>query len=294
MNSIQLEYFLNIARSGSFTAAARNLHLTQPALSKQIRLLEEELGSLLFIRRPHGIRLTPEGRKLQEEADEIIRRIRNIPAEISELHHTVSGDLNIVCTNFLSRTIMPDLLKRLLEKYPGICPRIRETTARQQPEMLLNGSVDIGLGNLYHLGKHLSCHPIFKSELVLIRSVHSPLAKKKKLTRQDIAGQKLICYPQSSIIYDMVSQIFQPNPPNVFMESQSSATIIELVKENFGIAFVPDYLIEPERRAGIIIGGFHSGMEMTITYHYNPDRALTPQTKAFIEVIRSKFNLQEE
>ncbi|MBO4630991.1 MAG: LysR family transcriptional regulator [Lentisphaeria bacterium] len=178
MNSIQLEYFLSIARMGSFTAASRNLHLTQPALSKQIQQLEEELGALLFIRRPHGIRLTPEGKKLLKEAEEIIRRIRNIPAELNDLHHTVSGELNIVCTNFLSRTIMPGLLKRLLEKYPGICPRIRETTARQHPEMLMNGSADIGLGNIYQLGKQLSCHPIFKSELVLIRSVLSPLAQK--------------------------------------------------------------------------------------------------------------------
>ena len=61
MNSIQLEYFLCIAQTGSFTKASHKLFLTQPALSKQIRLLEEELGTLLFIRRPHGIRLTPEG-----------------------------------------------------------------------------------------------------------------------------------------------------------------------------------------------------------------------------------------
>lgn len=294
MNSIQLEYFLSIARTGSFTAASKALYLTQPALSKQIRLLEEELGTLLFIRRPHGIRLTPEGRRLLEEADEIIRRIRNIPSEISDLHHTVSGDLNLVCTNFLSRTTMPGLLKRLLEKYPGICPRIRETYARQHPEMLLNGTADIGLGCIHNLGRQLACFPIFKSELVLIRSVHSPLASKKKLSRKDIAGQKMICYPQNTIMHEMISQIMQPYGLNVFMESQSSATIIELVKENFGLGFVPDYLIEPERRSGIIIGGFHSGMEMTITYHYSPDRPLTPPAKAFIEVIREKFNLQDE
>ena len=189
---------------------------------------------------------------------------------------------------------MPGLLKRLLEKYPGICPRIRETPAREHPDMLLNGTADIGLGNIFQLGRQLACFPIFKSELVLIRSVHSVLAKKKRLSRQDIAGQKMICYPRSSLMYDMITRIMHPYPLNVFMESQSSATIIELVKENFGLGFVPDYLIEPERRSGIVIGGFHSGMEMTITYHYNPERPLTPQAKAFIEVIREKFNLPEE
>ncbi len=294
MNSIQLEYFLCIAQTGSFTKASHKLFLTQPALSKQIRLLEEELGTLLFIRRPHGVRLTPAGRKLQEEAAEIIRKIRSIPAVINDLQHTVSGELNIVCTNYLSRQIMPGLLKRLLEKYPGICPRIRETAARQQPEMLMNGSADIGLGNIYQFGEHLSCHPIFKSEMVLIRSERSPLAKKKRLTREDIAGEKLISYLQGSLMYEMTSRILDPLPMNVFMESQSSATIIELVKENFGIAFVPDYLIEPEKRIGIVVGGFKSNVELTITYHYDPQRELTPQAKAFIEVIRERFNLPEE
>ena len=283
MNSVQLEYFLRIAQTGSFTKAARSLHLTQPALSKQIQLLEEELGSLLFIRHSHGVHLTPEGRKLQTEALEIIRRIRNIPSEINNFRNTISGDLNIVCTLVLSRTIMPGLLKRLLEKYPGICPRIRETPAREQPELLMNGSADIGLGNIYSLGK---------SDLVLIRSMRSPLAKKKKLSLEDIAGEKLICYPRTSLMYDMVSRILQPHPLNVFMESQSSTTIIELVKENFGIAFVPDYLIEPEKRPGIIVGGFRSGLEITVTYHYDPERSLTPQAKAFIEIIRERFNLE--
>ena len=295
MNSIQLEYFLCIAQTGSFTKASQKLFLTQPALSKQIRLLEEELGTLLFIRRPHGVRLTPEGRKLREEATEIIRKIRSIPAVINDLQHVVSGELNIVCTNYLSRQIMPGLLKRLLEKYPGICPRIRETAARQQPEMLMNGSADIGLGNIYQFGEHhLSCHPIFKSEMVLIRSERSPLAKKKRLTLEDIAGEKLISYLQGSLMYEMTSRILDPLPMNVFMESQSSATIIELVKENFGIAFVPDYLIEPEKRIGIVVGGFKSNVELTITYHYDPQRQLTPQARAFIEVIREKFNLPEE
>ena len=292
MNSIQLEYFLRIAQTGSFTKAARSLHLTQPALSKQIQLLEEELGSLLFIRHSHGVHLTPEGRKLQTEALEIIRRIRNIPSEINNFRNTISGDLNIVCTPVLSRTIIPELLKRLLEKYPGICPRIRETPAREQPELLMNGSADIGLGNIFHLGTQLACHPIFKSDLVLIRSMRSPLAKKRKLSLEDIAGEKLICYPRTSLMYDMVSRILQPHPLNVFMESQSSTTIIELVRENFGIAFVPDYLIEPEKRPGIIVGGFQSGMEITVSYHYDPERSLTPQAKAFIEIIRERFNLE--
>ena len=98
MNSKQLEYFLAVAQSGSFTAAARRLYISQPALSKQLRLLEEELGAPLLVRRPHGVILTSEGRKLAEQAMEVLRIIRDIPAAITDIHHHVSGDLNIACS----------------------------------------------------------------------------------------------------------------------------------------------------------------------------------------------------
>ena len=156
MNSIQLEYFLNVAKCGSFTVAAKKLFISQPALSKQVRLLEEELGTLLFIRLPNGVNLTPEGKKLLEQSEDIIRRIKNIPSILNDLHHTVSGELNIVCGSFLSRKLMPDLLKRLLARYPGICPRIREMRTTLQPGLLLNGAADIGIGSTFQNEERLS------------------------------------------------------------------------------------------------------------------------------------------
>ena len=294
MNSIQLEYFLSIAQNGSFTAAAKKLYISQPALSKQIHLLEEELGTFLFLRLPRGIALTPDGKKLQEEAQVILERLKNIPVSLNTLHKTVSGELNIVCGSYLSRKILPDLLKRLLARYPGISPRIRETPASEQIGDLINGQADIGIGNIYRMGKNLAYHPMFKSKLVLIRSLSSDLANKKKVTKEDIAARRFISYPQGSTLYEAISNLMKPHQLNVFMESHSSSTIIELVRENFGIAFVPDYMIEPDKRPGMIVGGFHSGFELTISYHYYPDRPLSPQTRAFIEVINEKYGLQGE
>lgn len=292
MNSIQLEYFLNVAKCGSFTVAAKKLFISQPALSKQVRLLEEELGTLLFIRLPNGVNLTPEGKKLLEQSEDIIRRIKNIPSILNDLHHTVSGELNIVCGSFLSRKLMPDLLKRLLALYPGICPRIREMRTTLQPGLLLNGSADIGIGSTFQNEKRLSCHPIFQSDFVLIRSSRSKTAAGKRFSKRELSALPLITYPKGTILYEAVKKTLHPYPLNVFMDSQSSETIIELVKENFGIAFVPDYLIEPEKRSGILIGGFDSDVKLTVSYHYFPERPLTPQAKAFIAVIHEKFGIE--
>lgn len=291
MNSIQLEYFLRVAQSGSFTAAARKLYISQPALSKQILALEEELETSLFLRLPHGVKLTPEGKKLMGRAEEISRIIKNIPAELHDLEHKISGELNIVCGNYLSRQIMPDLLKRLLQRYPGICPRIRETDSGKQASMLLNGMADIGIGIRNPANTRLLHHTIFHSNFVLIRSASSELASKKTISKEEIAHHPLVCYPQGSIFYAAVCRILQPYTPNIFMDTSYSTTIIELVRNNFGLAFVPEYLIEPDKRSGILIGGYETGEQIELCYHYSSERPLTPQAKAFIEVICEKFNL---
>lgn len=291
MNSIQLEYFTAVARAGGFSAAARKLCLTQPALSRQIRLLEEELGVSLFLRQSHGIHLTKEGARLLARAEEITRKIRNLPSELRDMRRAVSGELNIVSGYFISRKIMPDLLKLLLVRYPGIRPRIREISHAEQVEAILSGAADIGIGSFLRPNERLSCHPIFKSDLVLIRSSRSDLAGRKHLTKRQIASRDLICHPQGSLMYSLVRRILHPYAPRIFMDSASSSTIIELVRENFGLAFVPDYLITPEQRSGIIIGGFETGEQLTLGYHYDPGRPPSPQTQAFIGIIREKFGL---
>lgn len=291
MNSIQLEYFLAVARAGSFSGAARRIHLSQPALSKQLKLLEDELGAALFIRHLHGVALTPEGRKLFSRAESVSRIISDLPAEINDLSHAVSGELNVVCGYFLSRRFMPDLLKRLLRRYPGIRARIRETSSAEQVKRLLNGDADIGFGTLPRDTSGLRYTEIFHSDLVLIRSTESILAGKKRLSKREIAEHPLVSYPPGSILYEAVHRALKPFPPNIFMDSLSSTTIIELVRQNFGVALVPDYLIDPDKRAGIVVGGFESGERVSVGYTHRADRQLPPAVRAFIEVIGEKFGI---
>lgn len=290
MNSTQLEYFLAVAQSGGFTAAARKLYISQPALSKQLRLLEEELGVPLLVRRSRGVLLTPEGRKLLDRAMEVSRIIRDIPAAIRDFQNDVSGDLNIACSPYLSHHFIPDLLKRLLSRYPGIRPRIREAATDKQEAMLRDGTVDICIG-AFAQSRGREYHPIFHSDIVLIRSARSDLAGRKHVSKNEIAERRLVCHPRGSDMYDAVLRILAPHKPNIFMDSLSSTTIIELVRQDFGLALVPEYLIEPERRDGIIVGGFDTGERLTFCYHYDHSRPLAPQTRAFIDVIREKFAL---
>ena len=290
MNSKQLEYFLAVAQCGGFSAAAQNLHISQPALSKQLHLLEEELGAPLLIRRPHGVVLTPEGRKLMSQAAEVSRIIRGIPSEIKDIQHDVSGDLNIACSPNLAGYFMPDLLRRLLSRYPGIRPRIREADTGMHDAMFHDGTADIGIGVALRSWDR-DFHLIFSSDIVLIRSVHSDLARKKRVSKKEIAERRLICYSPDTLMYDVVCRILAPYRPNVFMDSRHSPTIIDLVRENFGLALVPDYLIDQDRRRGLVVGGFDSGERISFGYCCASGCSPKPKTLAFIDVIREKFAL---
>ena len=289
MNSRQLEYFFAVAQSGSFTTASQRLHISQPALSKQLHLLEDELGAPLLIRRPHGICLTPEGRKLMSQAAEVSRIIRGIPSAIKDIQHDVSGDLNIACSPNLGHFIT-DLLKRVLSRYPGIRPRIREADTCMHDAMFHNGTADIGIG-VDLPSRSRDFHLIFNSNIVLIRSVRSDLARKKRVSKKEIAERRLICYSPDTLMYDVVCRILAPYRPNVFMDSRHSVTIIDLVRKNFGLALVPNFLIDQERRSGLVVGGFDSGERISFGYCCASGRPLTPQTRAFIDVIREKFAL---
>ena len=290
MNSKQLEYFLAVAQSGGFTAAAQNLHISQPALSKQLHLLEDELDAPLLIRRLHGVALTPEGRKLAEKALEVSRIIRDIPAAVKDIQHDVSGDLNIACSPNLAGYFMPDLLRRLLSRYPGIRPRIREADTNMHEAMFRDGTADIGIGVALP-SRSRDFHLIFNSDIVLIRSVRSDLARKKRVSKKEIAERRLICYSPDTVMYDVVCRILAPDRPNVFMDSRHSPTIIDLVRENFGLALVPDYLIDQDRRSGLVVGGFDSGERISFGYCCASGCSPKPKTLAFIDVIREKFAL---
>ena len=146
MNFIQLEYFRRVVESGSVTQASKALFITQPAVSKQIRLLEEELGCELFIRRANHLVLTREGDFLYEHAKNIVTRINDLPSEMSSFLHRVSGKLTIGCGPHTSRTIMPDLIADLIRKYPAIQPVMFEKDWSESTEDLLTGKLDIVVG----------------------------------------------------------------------------------------------------------------------------------------------------
>ena len=140
-----LQYFLAVAREGSITSAAEQLHMTQPPLSRQLKDLEDELGVQLFIRGNRKITLTEEGRMLRQRAEEIVTLMEKTKSEIGEIPGSISGELYLGCGESRAISLIARAAKRLHKRYPKIRINIYSGNAEDITEKLDKGILDFGV-----------------------------------------------------------------------------------------------------------------------------------------------------
>lgn len=195
-----LRYFLMVAKEQSFTKAAAQLHITQPTLSRQLAALEEELKTPLFVRGGHSITLTEQGLLLKRRALEILDLEEKIEEEFKGEKGTVLGNITIGCGEFAAVEILAKMISRYKEQYPLVQITLHTGTADTILEMMNKGLVDIGL----------FLEPTNTEELDYIRIKDSdhwvvgmrpddPLAKKKRITKEELLGLPLILPERYSI-----------------------------------------------------------------------------------------------
>lgn len=293
MNFIQLEYFRKVVECGSVTQASKDLFITQPAVSKQIRLLEEELGCELFIRRGNHLALTREGGFLYEHAKNIVTRINDLPSEMSSFLHRVSGKLTIGCGPHTSRTIMPDLIADLIRKYPAIQPVMFEKDWSESTEDLLTGKLDIVVGVTPHRSEKIAFTRLFKSRMVLIYSRKSPLAKEKKITPELLEKQPYITYTDESILRNCLRALPYPVRSPLFLQTRYSETIITYVQKNMGYGIIPEYVLDNFSKEDIVTGDFHTGIEIDIGFQLDASRSVPPPARALIELMKTRYHVKE-
>lgn len=295
MNFIQLEYFRKVVDCGGVTKASKELFITQPAVSKQIHLLEEELRCQLFLRRSKGLILTREGEFLYERAKSIVSRINDLGAEMNACLHRVSGRLNIGCGPHTSRTIMPDIIAELIHRYPAVLPAMREKDWSESTEDLLNGRLDIVIGVPAQDGSPKTAFTrLFRSRMVLIYSRFSSLASLPEITAEALAGQPFITYADDSILNSMIRTLSWLKASPVFLRSRYSETLITYAERNLGFAVVPEYVLQNFTGKNLIVSEFPVGLELDIGFLLDASRSVSPAARALIRLMKAKYLGAEE
>jgi len=201
----QLRYLLGIADSGlNITAAAEKLHTSQPGISKQLKLLEQELGIQLFTRKGKSLAaITPAGHEVIERARRIMREAENIRSLASDMSAEQEGTLSIATTHTQARYVLPDVIQAFRERYPKINLELHQGTSEQIAELVESNSVDFAIATgSYHLFPDLMMLPCYHWDRIVVVPKEHPLASAKhKLTIKDLAA-----YPQVTYVFSLTGE----------------------------------------------------------------------------------------
>src|SRR3954469_11263519 len=241
MDLRQLEIIRAIADSGSFTAAGARLHVSQSAISRQILLLEDELGEPVFHRIGRRIRITPAGESLLQLSHRVFQDLQDTVSAISDKQESLNGAMRLVGGMTVCLYVFPALLAEMRRVHPHLDLKITVGTAERSIAMLRSGAGDLGLTTLPVEAADLVSVPVLEEELLLVTYPTHPLAKKKVITPADLSRQHFIVFETGSIPRKLVEEFFAQEriKPEIVMETENVEIIKAMVRHGLGISIIP-------------------------------------------------------
>ncbi len=241
MDIRQLEMFQAVAEERSFTKAGERLHVSQSAISRQIKLLEEELGGILLHRRTREIALTHAGELLLKTANRLFRDLQDVVWQISEAHQLRRGVLRLGGGMTVCIYILPKLLKRYRSLYEQVDLKVTSGTSEAILRLLRNHEVDLGLLTLPIVAKDLEVRPVLKEEMGVVTAPGHPLSHRRAVRPEDLAKYPLILFEPGSSTRKVLDQFFieEAIPVDIAMETENVEIIKAMVANGIGITIIP-------------------------------------------------------
>ncbi len=290
----QLKAFVAIAESGTFTAGAERVHVTQAAISMQIRQLETETGARLFIRAPRKVLLTEAGEKLLERARVMLREHDAALQEIAALTGAHRGRLRIgTASAGVSIEQLPYVLSELRKKHPGVETTVTSGTSAQLIEHVLAGELDAVFVSLPVEARGVQTEVLNEDYLVAIGSPRHKLAKQKVLSAYALAGEKLILGERGGNTRRLIDDFFEKAGVtiNVTMELSRLAAIKRMVEEAMGVGIVPLQSVKDEVASGKLVRWWIEGAQ--INWQLGLARLVggyeSPIHQTFLQLCREHF-----
>ena len=252
MDLRQLEIIRAIADTGSFTAAGEKLHVSQSAISRQILLLEEELGEPVFHRIGRRIRITPAGESLLQLSHRVFRDLQETVSTISDKRESLSGTMRLVGGMTVCLYVFPALLAEVRRVHPHLDMKVTVGSAERSLAMLRSGAGDLGMITLPVEATDLVSVPVLEEELLLITYPAHPLAKKKTITPADLDKQDFVLFETGSITRRLVESFFAREgvEAEIIMETENVEIIKAMVRNGLGISIIPSQAAASDIRTG--------------------------------------------
>lgn len=194
MDIRQLQYLIEVARFGSFTKAADALYITQPAISKAIKAMEEELGVILFDRLGKRVELTDAGQIIAGQAQQIVASFHSLTSELDDLRNLKKGHIRIGLPPMVGASFFPTVIGQFHKKYPDITIQLYEDGAKKVEQEVASGTLEVGVVVLPTTQEGLSSFPFVEEKLNLVVHPSHPLAGRKEIELAELAQDDLYCF----------------------------------------------------------------------------------------------------
>lgn len=291
IDSRQILAFCTLVQTGSFTETARQLNLTQSAISHSVKNLEEDLECQLVTRAGRKIHITEDGEEFYRNAQAILHQMESARDRIRERVNWGRGRLRVGASTTACQHLLPKVLREFGESFPYCAISIFPADTPKLIELVRRYEIDVAI--VIDTGKmtDISMLPLFSDELVLVTSPIHPFVKKGSVQMDQIAQQRLVLYNQSSHTFRLIENFFRRNNLALrnYIELGSMEAIKELIKINYGISFLAGWIVENEinRRSLIRIDLGRRKLKRQWGICYASDRKLSITEETFIGLCES-------
>lgn len=241
MDLRQLEIIRAIADTGSFTAAGEKLHVSQSAISRQIILLEDELGEPVFHRIGRRIRITPAGESLLQLSHRVFQDLQETVSTIRDKRESLRGTMRLVGGMTVCLYVFPALLAEVRRIHPNLDLKVTVGSADRSIAMLRSGAGDLGMITLPVDATDLVGVPVLEEELLLVTYPSHPLARRRTIAAADLDKQAFVLFETGSITRRLVESFFAREriAPEIIMETENVEIIKAMVRNGLGISIIP-------------------------------------------------------
>ncbi|HXF98508.1 MAG TPA: LysR family transcriptional regulator [Gaiellaceae bacterium] len=287
MDVRRLRSFVAVARAGTYSAAARQLHLSQPALWKQVQALERELGVRLFERHGRRVRATWEGRQLLERCDALVRAADELSALAGELRAGRTGLVTVSCLPPHVARFLAGVLAEFRPKNPGIAVRLREPAGGDPLADLAAGAADLAVGTGRSDGR--DSFVLYRVRTVVVSPPKHRLARRTQLDVSELRGEPLLLAPAGfrSRVQLEAACGAAGFEPLIVHESSSPAALLALAQAGMGLAVLSDDALPPRRaqpRSLLVRAG--AALADEVRMYARPGSSRAPAVEAFLAEAR--------
>jgi|JFJP01.1.fsa_nt_gi DNA-binding transcriptional LysR family regulator len=239
----KIETFLCAAEKLNISETAKQIHLSQPTVSHQIKLLELELGVTLFIRNSTGLKLTDAGRLMLPWARRLIHDTNDLKEMMGSLQHEIVGELSIACSTTAGKYILPQMAARFSQRFPGIKVRILACGPEHAALKLLDGEAHLSVVSTEIGDASLEAQEFFLDTITLIVPTNHRWATRKSITPEEILEEKIILREGTSgtrkvVLTELAKYDISLDDLNVFLELGNAEAIVHTVAAGYGVSFV--------------------------------------------------------